>query len=352
MKNSRLFYLFQIAGWGAYLVINVVFTIIYKEWEWIYLFTNVNMVLSGFIITNLFRNRIVNKGWYSLGIKQLSIRILFAGVVMSLVWSLWSVPVNTLAISRFDFTDEEFKPIYYISIWISLSVITVLWLLAYFGINVFKNYKQSEIEKWKLQAAVKDAELIALKAQINPHFIFNSLNNIRSLIIEDAEKSRRMITHLSDLLRYSIQFNNQEKVTIENEMSVVKDYLELESIQLEDRLHYQIHVDPEALEIQIPPMTIQLLVENAIKHGISTLPQGGEVNVSVRYSVSGLEVVVENTGTLLKTNNGTGIGIKNANERLKLLFGEQVKFRLEKLDENKVRAGFFVPVKRKDKMKV
>jgi LytS/YehU family sensor histidine kinase len=286
---------------------------------------------------------VVEKEWYTFSIKQLAFRILITGLVMSLIWSLWTVPINTVAISRFNLLEEEFQPIYYFTIWISLSFITILWLLIYFGINVFKNYKQSEIEKWKLQAIVKDAELIALKAQINPHFIFNSLNNIRSLIIEDAEKARQMIIHLSDLLRYSIQFTNQEKVTIENEMAVVKDYLELESIQFEERLHYDIRVDRKALEIKIPPMSIQLLVENAIKHGISTLPKGGEISISVNYSTEGLEVAVENTGELQETSNGTGIGIKNANERLKLLFGEQVKFRLENVNGSKVKAGFFVP---------
>ncbi len=343
MKNSRLYYLFQTIGWGSYLVINVAFTFIYKDWNWVFLYTNFNIATTGFIITHLFRSKVVEKEWYSFSIKQLGYRILITGLVMSLIWSLWTVPINTVAISRFNLLEEGFQPIYYLTIWISLSFITILWLLIYFGINVFKNYKQSEVEKWKLQAIVKDAELIALKAQINPHFIFNSLNNIRSLIIEDAEKARQMIIHLSDLLRYSIQFTNQEKVTIENEMAVVKDYLELESIQFEERLHYDIRVDMKALEIKIPPMSIQLLVENAIKHGISTLPNGGEINVSVKYTSRGLDVAVENTGELQETINGTGIGIRNANERLKLLFGGQVKFQLENINENKVKAGFFVP---------
>ena len=190
------------------MVINIAFEFIYREWDWILLFTYFNIAITGFILTHLFRSKVVEKQWYSLSIKQLAFRIFLTGLVMSLIWSLWTVPINIVAISRFNITDEGIRPVHFVSIWISLSFITILWLLIYFGINIFKNYKQSEVEKWKLQATVKDAELIALKAQINPHFIFNSLNNIRSLIIEDAEKARQMIIHLSDLLRYSIQFTN------------------------------------------------------------------------------------------------------------------------------------------------
>ena len=96
-----------------------------------------------------------------------------------------------------------------------------------------------EIERWKLSATVKDAELSALKAQINPHFIFNSLNNVRSLVIEDSERARDSITHLSDLLRFSIQFDQYEKVSLEKELEVVRDYLNLEAIQLEEQIALQ-----------------------------------------------------------------------------------------------------------------
>ena len=119
-----------------------------------------------------------------------------------------------------------------------------------------------------MKTSVKEAQLLALKSQVNPHFIFNSLNNIRSLVVENPEKAREMITHLSALLRYSIQFNNEERVTLEEEIVIVNNYLNLESIQLEDRLTYKIDVDEGVNNLLIPPMSIQMLTENAIKHGI------------------------------------------------------------------------------------
>ena len=196
-----------------------------------------------------------------------------------------------------------------------------------------------------MTAAVKDAQLIALKSQINPHFIFNSLNNIRSLVIENPEKAREMITHLSSLLRYSIQFNSAEKVTISNEIDIVKYYLNLESIQFESRLKFQFYIDDRALNFKIPPMAIQMLVENAIKHGISKLPDGGEISVSCQVNDAILEVEVINTGQLEpQESSATGIGLKNATDRLKLLFGRLSELTLENINSQQVRAKFTVPL--------
>ena len=191
---------------------------------------------------------------------------------------------------------------------------------------------------------MKNAELLALKSQINPHFIFNSLNNIRSLVIENPERSRDMITHLSGLLRYSIQFNNFEKVSLENELEIVQNYLNLESIQFEDRLQYKLEIKPETLALQIPPMAIQLLVENAIKHGISNLPEGGLINIKSSVVEDTLVVEVINTGQLGSSSEGTGIGLKNASERLKLLFGKLSDLKIRNLDDNYVSARFTIPL--------
>lgn len=140
--------------------------------------------------------------------------------------------------------------------------------------------RKSELEKLALKSALQEAELMILKNQVNPHFLFNALNNIRSLILIEPEKARKMVTHISDLLRYSIQFNASEKVALKEEIEIVKDYLQLESIQFQERLSYTFNISPETLKVQIPPMAIQLLVENAIKHGLSTQKNGGQILVS------------------------------------------------------------------------
>ena len=155
-----------------------------------------------------------------------------------------------------------------------------------------------------------------------------------------------MITHLSSLLRYSIQFNNTEKVTLANEIDVVKYYLNLESIQFEDRLNFKLEVDEKALNYKIPPMAIQMLVENAIKHGISKLPEGGEISVDCHLDNGELIVEVINTGQIQQADPArSGIGLQNATERLKLLFGKLSDLSLENINQNQVRAKFTVPIK-------
>ncbi|MBC6609529.1 histidine kinase [Hymenobacter sp. BT507] len=199
-----------------------------------------------------------------------------------------------------------------------------LWTACYFGLHYLDRYRQAEVDKWKLHAAVREAEMSTLKAQINPHFLFNGLNNIRALVMEDPARARAMMTHLSDLLRYSIQLNGTEQVPLARELEIVEHYLQLEAMQLEERLTYTLDIDPATLAVPVPPMTLQLLVENAIKHGIAPRPKGGTVAVSAQLATDGaqLHVVVRNTGRYQPpTPDHTGIGLRNARERLALLFG-------------------------------
>ena len=153
-----------------------------------------------------------------------------------------------------------------------------------------------------------------------------------------------MITHLSGLLRYSVQFNNRERVKLEDELEIVQNYLNLESIQFEDRLRYKLEIKPETMDKQIPPMAVQLLVENAIKHGISNLPQGGDINVRSYLDQNALMVEVINTGQLKDTTDSTGIGLKNASDRLKLLFGKLSDLTIKNLDAEHVSASFKIPL--------
>ena len=133
---------------------------------------------------------------------------------------------------------------------------------------------------------------------------------------------------------------------MENEIEIVKNYLQLESIQFEDRLSFNFDVEPETLKQKIPPMAIQMLVENAIKHGISKLPKGGDVNIRCAIDEDNLLVDVTNTGRLAKPEpKNSGIGLQNATDRLKLLFGNLADLQLMNLNENMVKASFSIPLK-------
>jgi len=343
INKKRLYGVFQITGWSLYyLFFTIIASIIYElHWQ-IFASYGVSAVV-GIVLTHQYRNFIIRKNWLELSFWRLSKRLIVSSLIISAIWLLFTVPI-TDTFFELDIESQITGPGMYILLWIQMSTLIFGWSLIYFGFNFFYNYKRSEIEKWQLDAAAREAELSALKSQINPHFIFNSLNNIKSLIVEDPEKSREMITHLSGLLRYSIEFNNQEKVKLGDELEIVKNYLKLESIQLEDRLQYKLEIDPATLEHQVPPMVVQLLVENAIKHGISGLTKGGEIRINSKLEGNSLIVEVKNTGSLKDVNARPGIGLKNASERLSLLFGKLSDIKMENIPGGMVSAKFSIPI--------
>ncbi|MBL3654601.1 sensor histidine kinase [Fulvivirga sediminis] len=341
-NKKKLYWLFQGVGWLLFYLIYVSIASYVSGFKSAVFLGYLNTVLVGLLITHFYRAHVKKYNWLRLGLFKLAVRVLLASFVLAVIWSVVVLPINFVFFQTN--ADSEFSWFMALLVTFNLSIMILGWSLIYFLFQVFINFKRTEIEKWKLQAAVKDAELIALKSQINPHFIFNSLNNIRSLVVENPEKARDMITHLSGLLRYSIQFNDMEKVSLESELEIVQNYLNLESIQLEDRLNYKLEIKPETLDLEIPPMAVQLLVENAIKHGISDLPDGGTIHIKSYLGQGALTIEVINSGQLKTTTNSTGIGLKNASDRLKLLFGKLSDLKIENLDSNFVSARFTIPL--------
>jgi len=197
-------------------------------------------------------------------------------------------------------------------------------------------------------AATKEAELRALKSQVNPHFIFNSLNSLRSLIDEDPRRARLAVTQLANLLRYSLQSGQMETVSFEQELQVVQDYLALEQVRFEDRLHLRLDIAEDTLSLQIPPMLLQTLAENAIKYGIAQQPAGGEIAISAQRDKGLFRIQVSNPGTLAPSGgqpgSSTGLGIKNALDRLRLLFGERASLELIQGAPGQVLAQVSIPL--------
>jgi two-component system, LytTR family, sensor kinase len=341
------YWLCQCLGWLGFYLVQVFFIFSFAKITWKLALFYLVVGLVGLGLTHFLRHFLIVQGWLNLNIPKLIIRILPAVIILSLVWFVIDEFLNYFVFQMDRSGDEKNKVSYwaiFFAIMFNTSVLLLLWTLLYLAHHFFITFKQAEIEKWKLEAIVKEAELLALKSQINPHFIFNSLNNIRSLVLEDAERARQMITHLSDLLRYSIQFASLEKVSLAQEMEVVQDYLQLESIQFEERLKYKIDISPEAQTILIPPMVVQILVENAIKHGIAHLPQGGEIIIQAQVIDNQLNVEVINTGQLPENMERKGsIGLKNASQRLQLLSSSWSNIKVSNLETGLVSAKFSIP---------
>lgn len=200
------------------------------------------------------------------------------------------------------------------------------WLTIYFAVQARRKRDALQLE---LAVVARDAQLRSLRAQLNPHFLFNCLNSLRHLIVTEPARAEVMVTGLAELLRYSLASDRLDAVGLSDELRVVDEYLELERVRLEDRLTVTRRVAPEALHARIPPMLIQTLVDNAIKHGIAELPDGGVVRIDARVVNGRVEIVVANTGHLRPPAQEGGRGLDNTKARLRLIYGDSATFSLQ-----------------------
>ena len=176
--------------------------------------------------------------------------------------------------------------------------------------------------------------------------MFNAMNGIRALIEEDPDRAKIALTKLSNILRYSLKMERSERVPLSDELETVKDYLDLEKMRFEERLKYNLNIESSAARVEIPPMMIQTLVENGIKHGISKMTHGGEISIDSKIENSELLVEIRNDGHLEDDalKNSKGFGIANTKHRLNLLFGEKASFSILNENNNKVLARLKIPI--------
>ena len=223
--------------------------------------------------------------------------------------------------------------------------LVMLWVLIYAMYHYIERNRNNQIDRLKLEAVVKSLELKTIKSHINPHFIFNALNSIRALVDENPPRARTAITELSNILRSSLQAEKQETVPLSQELDIVNDYLALEEMRFEERLKIELHIDEETLVEPVPPMMLQTLVENAIKHGISKQEAGGIIKIYSKYIGNTHELTVINSGKLLqlKSDDESGFGIKGTQDRLNLLFQDHARFEIKQLDGNMVESKIIMP---------
>lgn len=217
------------------------------------------------------------------------------------------------------------------------------WTMIYFVVKFVLEANKNNLRNLELNATLREAQLNTLKGQVNPHFMFNSLNNIRGLMLEDVEKSRDMIGKLSEMLEFAQEKNTIDAIPLNEELEMVENYIALSKIQMEDRLQYVEDIDPDTRNLLIPPMIVQLLVENAAKHGIANIKGGGIISLKIKKEGQVLLITVANTGKLRIAKDSTQLGIKNIEQRLHLLHGQKASFSLEEI-EGEVVANIKIPL--------
>lgn len=207
-----------------------------------------------------------------------------------------------------------------------------LFYFIQFGVLHAYEYYNDNLEQQKIQSQLRELslknELSALKSQLNPHFLYNVFNTINASVPKELEKTREMIATLADMFRYQLQASQSDLVSINDEINFVKQYLELEKARFENRLQIEINVPENLLKEKIPPMIIQPLVENAVKHGISNLIEGGKISIAIRKNDNNLHFLITDTGIGIADKTevfGKGIGLTNIKLILEKTYNSTLK---------------------------
>jgi hypothetical protein len=344
VNKQRLYWTLQIGGWLLYAIIQIVSSIIASGG------TSANRIvfllfdgLLCLLVTHVFRSLLSPRKWMMIGVPLLVSRVLIMSFVLGVIVYFLRIPFSYL-LRIFDngvILDPEriggFSTAY--------AVIFFLWYVLYFTYHYFDQYNKS----LKYEASMVQIELNNLKSQLNPHFIFNALNSIRALVDENPGKSKQAINQLSTILRSSLASDKKGLTKFDDELKIVKDYLGLENIRFEERLKTEFDIHPDSHKFLVPPLMIQTLVENGIKHGISKLTAGGMIQMKTMVENNHLKIHIRNSGHLMngEKTSKDGLGLINTVQRLKLIYGDDASFRIVNENDNFVLTEIVIPQKRR-----
>jgi len=341
LGKKTIYWISQIIGWFLYVLTIGIFNVLTGNklgGELVYSLLSIYIIVLS--IAHLFRSIIVKLNWFSLNISRLIPRILITTFIIgTIIYFLKSIVVEILIVqNQYEFSLSEAFPAI-----ISWSLLYLIWALLYFLFHFFNNYKKEEIKNLKWQAAKNEIELNKLKSQLNPHFVFNSMNSIRALVDENPALAKNAINQLSNVLRNSLLMGKKKLIPLADEMKLVNDYLGLEKTRFEERLTIIRNILPETEMFLVPPLMVQTIVENGIKHGTSRLTEGGKLEISTSIKNEKLEIIIYNSGYYDKNKKPeSGFGVVNTIQRLQLIYGKEASFELVN-EENRVKALLIIP---------
>jgi len=331
LKDKRtIYWIAQTSGWFLYIFILALWSGVSGQFEWPIVKVWATVFVIGIAVSHLFRAIILSFKWLQMKFYHSVLRLFVTSVLLGFLCAIIHAAIS----------DLFFSEIRAILVWPFGEVVQIMlayapelliWGLIYFSWNYLANYEREEIKNLRLEASKNEIELNNLKSQLNPHFMFNAMNSIRALVDENPELAKKSITQLSQILRNTLMVGKHQFIPFEDELRVVQSYLELEGIRYEERLKVNYEIDSAVLTEPIPPLMLQTLVENAIKHGISKLVKGGSIQILAQKTENGYRVEVRNSGDLDNTAaSETGIGITNTRKRLDLLYKGRAEFKIFK----------------------
>jgi hypothetical protein len=336
-----MYWILQLGGWFAWMLNEALLYTNQYGWHWAWLYASIANISLAIFLTHQYKNIIKVNSWQDLPLltmlrNHFIILCLMAACLVGL-----NLPIDQYLLGE-NF-EVQISPFIITQYLFNFMKPLAIWMLIYFFFQYSKKQLVMERENNQLERAIQETEGKVLRAQMNPHFVFNALNSIRALITEDPTKAKKGINQLSKLLRSSLLTERKKTISIAEELDTILDYLNLEKIRYEERLAWKIEVVKEIYQAQIPPMLLQTLVENAIKHGIAHSSKEGLIQIKGELLGNLIQLQVINPGHLKTRGESTGIGLVNSQNRLQLLFGETAHIDLKPLDKNHVLASVTIP---------
>ena len=334
-KKLSLYWICQLSGWGIAAVYWAYHQIPLIEPLAFGILTVLVPFLSSILSTNYYRHLAHRKGWIHLDLRRLLPIMLLALVALVSIYLVVAAIGGTLCYGSLNlgaFLGMLTGGTRYMSI----------WLLAFHLYHYARHSRQAEIDQNKHEKLAIAAQFKRLHAELNPHFLFNSLNSIKALILESPGDARKALDLLSEMLRNSLRYSNQKLIPLSEELKSITSYLALEKIRFEERLQYHIDITENLLPTLVPPLSLYNLVENAVKHGIAKSKSGGRISITAAETADGIELTVLNDGQL-PDHPDSGIGLKNTRERLQLVYGPRATLDLRNANAQQVASSLTIP---------
>ncbi|MEM6696936.1 MAG: histidine kinase [Bacteroidota bacterium] len=328
----------QLLGWGSAAIYWSYYQISFETHFILEILSVLFPFIGGILSTHYYKKLAHRYKWIQFSLLELIPILLIGLVVLTLIYCMVCTLIFQFTIGSILSVDG------FLGMAAGGLRYNAIWLLAFHLYHYAWFKRQGEIDQNRYEKLAIKAQLNQLNAQLNPHFLFNALNSIKALTLENPTAARKAIDLLSSILRASLENTNHQTIPLKEEIERTEAYLKLEQIRFEERLRYEWNIAEDLWSIAIPPLSLFNLVENAIKHGISQLKQGGVIKISAVVKQSNLKLSVTNTGQL-QTTFSNGLGLKNIEERLNLVYGEAAQLTLKSFDNQNVTAHLEIPIR-------
>ncbi len=348
LSHRVLFWTLQIGGWAAFGLMMFGYALA-RESPLQAIFDVLILVATGFGLTALYGRLYAHWRRRKVAPIRLAVLVLLLAAIGAPIWFEPQVLLTWIA-ARIHPPLVRWVPSFSfipLDTWLFEGFVLLTWSLLYFGVNGWISLQLERRRADRAEALAQSARLQALQSQLEPHFLFNTLNGISSLVVEGrGEAATTMIALLSDFLRQALQTVETPQITVAEEMAFVRHYLDIQKIRFGDRLRFRIQVEPEAMTAMVPTLLLQPLVENAVRHGILARTDGGSVTIVVGLLGATLHLRVEDDGPGLRRSGSTssGLGLSNTATRLGELYGNQASFTVGRGNAGGVAIDISIPL--------